>query len=142
VHPLLTRRWLARHAFALVLAAACGLLCWWQVTRALGGNLLSYGYALLWPIFGAFVLFIWVREMRVARHGAPPPPEPQPAPAEGFGRPVLATRPVTPATDADTDADDPALVEYNRLLAWLAANPGARPADYPGRFPVSQKERS
>jgi DNA-binding transcriptional regulator of glucitol operon len=140
VRPLLTGRWLARHALALVLATACGLLCWWQVTRALGGNLLSYGYALLWPVFGAFVIFIWVREMRVAVQGAPPAPAPTTGPAEGFGRPVLVDRSVIPATEADTESGDPALVEYNRLLAWLAAHPGARPADYPGRSPVSPKE--
>jgi len=142
VRPLLTPRWLARHALAVALATACGLLCWWQVTRALGGNLLSFGYALLWPVFGGFVIFIWVREMRIAVGGAPPPPEPKPAPAAGFGRPVLVERPPTPAIDTDTDAGDPALAAYNRLLAWLAAHPGARPADYPGRFPVPQKEPS
>ena len=141
MRPLLTRRWLGLHALALALATACGLLCWWQVARAIDGNLLSYGYALLWPVFGGFVIFIWVREMRVALRGAPLPVA-TPARADGFGRPVLIERPVTAATEADTDAADPALVEYNRLLAWLAANPGARPADYPGRFPVSPKERS
>jgi DNA-binding transcriptional regulator of glucitol operon len=134
VHPLLTPRWLARHALAVILVIACGLLTWWQVSRAAGGNVLSYGYAVLWPVFGAFVILIWVREMRLAVQREPvAPPEPA-APADGFGRPVLAGRAVTAATGADTAADDPALVEYNRLLAWLAEHPGARPADYPGPF--------
>lgn len=137
MRPLLTPRWLARHALAVTLVLACALLAWWQVSRAAEGNLLSYGYAVLWPVFGGFVILIWVREMRVAVRGTPVAVRPAPAPQEGFGRPVLIERPVTPAAAGDTAGDDPALVEYNRLLAWLAANPGARPADYPGALPVS-----
>jgi DNA-binding transcriptional regulator of glucitol operon len=141
VRPLHTPRWLARHALAVTLVLACALLAWWQVSRAADGNLLSYGYAVLWPVFGGFVILIWVREMRLATRGVPEPVVERP-PAEGFGRPVLVERPVTSATAGDTAGDDPALVEYNRLLAWLAANPGARPADYPGAQPVPQEESS
>ena len=132
MRPLLTPRWLARHALAVTLALACGLLAWWQVSRAAEGNFLSYGYAVLWPVFGGFVILIWVREMRLAVREPSQSPAPVAARAAGFGRPVLADRPVMMATATDTADDDPALVEYNRLLAWLAANPGARPADYPG----------
>src|SRR5262249_45356477 len=139
---LLTPRWLARHALALTLVLACALLAWWQMSRAAEGNLLSYGYAVLWPVFGGFVILIWVREMRMVVRGTPLVVQPAPAPREGFGRPVLTERPVTPATTGDTADEDPALVEYNRFLAWLAANPGARPADYPGALPVPQEESS
>jgi DNA-binding transcriptional regulator of glucitol operon len=131
VRPLLTPAWLWRHALAVVLVLACAGLAWWQVTRAMDGNLLSYGYALLWPVFGAFVILIWVREARLAA-GRTPVEAAAPALKEGFGRPVLAPRPVTPATGTTPADEDPKLAEYNRLLAWLAANPGARPADYPG----------
>lgn len=141
MRPLLTPRWLARHALAVTLVLACVLLAWWQVSRAAQGNLLSYGYAVLWPVFGGFVILIWVREMRMAVRGVPVVAEPAPARQEGFGRPVLIERPVIPATADDTAGEDPALVEYNRLLAWLAANPGARPADYPGAQPVSPGAR-
>lgn len=143
MRPLLTPRWLARHAIAVTLVLACALLAWWQVSRAAQGNLLSYGYAVLWPVFGGFVILIWVREMRLTTRGVPEPVV-EKAPPEGFGRPVLVERPVIPATAADTVGDDPALVAYNRLLAWLAANPGARPADYPGTAstPVSAEESS
>jgi hypothetical protein len=131
VRPLLTPRWLAGHALAALLVLASAGLTWWQVTRALGGNFLSYGYAFFWPAFAIFVVMIWVREMRLALGRVPePPPRPEPA-ASGFGRPVLGTRPVTAATTEVPADEDRELAEYNRLLAWLAANPGARPADYP-----------
>jgi DNA-binding transcriptional regulator of glucitol operon len=43
-------------------------------------------------------------------------------------------RPVrVPARPAAHDADDPELATYNDYLAWLAAHPGARPRDYPGK---------
>jgi len=141
VRPLLTPRWLARHALAVTLVLGCALLAWWQVSRAADGNFLSYGYAVLWPVFGGFVVLIWVREMRLAVRGRPAP-RTQPAPQAGFGRPILTGHPVAPVAADDTDGDDPALAEYNRLLAWLAANPGARPADYPGIQPVPAEESS
>jgi hypothetical protein len=155
VRPLLTRGWLVRHVLAVTLVLASAGLTWWQFARALDGNPLSYGYALLWPVFGAFVAIIWVREIRLAAgghadrvaagSGGPPGSAVSPAPpagesaaparepvASGFGRPVIVRRPVTPAAAAVPEEEDPALAEYNRLLAWLAAHPGARPADYPG----------
>jgi hypothetical protein len=44
-------------------------------------------------------------------------------------RPVRV--PVVSAAPADDD--DPELAAYNDYLGWLAAHPGARPSDYPGR---------
>lgn len=50
-------------------------LGWWQIGRARAGNLLSLGYAIEWPVFAAFVIFVWIREIRLElRGGAPPPP--------------------------------------------------------------------
>ena len=52
-------------------------LGWWQLGRARAGNLLSFGYAIEWPVFAAFVIFVWTREIRLERHGgSPPPPKP------------------------------------------------------------------
>ncbi|MEV0273252.1 hypothetical protein AB0H43_31155 [Hamadaea sp. NPDC050747] len=131
MRPLLTPRWLAGHTLAVVMVLASGGLTWWQITRAMGGNVLSFGYAFFWPAFAGFVVLIWVREMRLALGRAPAKPA-EKAPSTGFGRPVVTNRPVTSATAAVPADDDPELAEYNRLLAWLAAHPGARPADYPG----------
>jgi hypothetical protein len=114
-----TPRWLLRSALAVALVVAFLWLGWWQVGRAAHGNLLSYGYAIEWPVFAGFVGFVWYREFRRERGTRPEPTPP----------PLRSTRPA-PATDAAHEADDPQLAAYNRYLAWLAANPDARPRDY------------
>jgi hypothetical protein len=134
---LLTPAWLARHALAAVLAFGFLALGWWQLSRAAGGNALSWAYAVEWPVFAGFVVFIWAREVRHAlRAGRPAAPATQTTqagsgaepPASGVRRPVLTPR-RTPTYDDHGDAD---LAAYNKYLAWLNANPGARPSDYPG----------
>ena len=172
---LLTPGWLACHLLALVLVVGMLWLAAWQLSRAAGGNALSWGYLFQWPVFAGFVGFVWAREVRrVLRHsetagpadtgftgdtgagvgltaddgstagdwvghaGAGPssPGTPGsaagrrgagPAPARG---PVITRRPATAL--AYDDSGDPELAAYNRYLRWLAANPTARPVDYPG----------
>jgi DNA-binding transcriptional regulator of glucitol operon len=111
----------------VILTAACLVLGWWQIGRARGGNALSFGYAIEWPAFAIFVVFVWYRELRNERAGTPDEPvrisEPVLVRARDVARPVeVAAAPV--------DEADPELAEYNRLLTWLAENPGSRPADY------------
>jgi DNA-binding transcriptional regulator of glucitol operon len=136
---LWTPAWIARHVAMVVLVVGFLGLGWWQVTRAAEGNALSFGYAIEWPVFAGFVVFVWWREVRHTLRGtrgtgsAPAPsaaarPEPAPA-APAVRRPVRVSRvPVAPAAGAE----DGELAEYNRYLSWLNANPGARPGDYPG----------
>jgi O-antigen/teichoic acid export membrane protein len=119
---------------AVLVAGFLGL-GWWQVRRAAAGNPLSYAYAVEWPLFAAFVVAMWVREVRLALRPPDPdavPPTPQPA---GAGYVPFTVAPRTAAPAAEYAADDPAdpeLSAYNRYLAWLNANPDRRPADYPG----------
>ncbi|WP_089158360.1 hypothetical protein [Micromonospora sp. NBS 11-29] len=136
---LRTPAWIARHVAMVVLVVGFLGLGWWQVTRAAGGNALSFGYAIEWPVFAGFVVFVWWREVRQAlRAGSERPAVPAP-PVAADAEPVAATpavrRPVraarVPAAPAD-GADDGDLAAYNRYLSWLNANPGARPGDYPG----------
>jgi hypothetical protein len=120
-----TPRWLVRHAVAALLVGAFLALGWWQVDRAVGGNVLSYAYAVEWPVFAGFVVFVWYKEVR--RAGAEGHQRSDPLP------PVRSTRParVGPSyDDGYEDGGDPQLAAYNRYLAWLAANPQARPTDY------------
>jgi hypothetical protein len=133
VRSLLAPRWLARHALALVLVGGCLLLMVWQLRRATGGNTLSWAYVAEWPLFAAFVVWMWVRAMRddLSRArgedpyaGSRPPPIKAPPPRR-------VTVPPGAAPGAGPAEEDPQLAEYNRYLAWLAADPDRKPGDYP-----------
>ncbi len=144
---LWTPAWIARHVLALVLVAGFLALGWWQFSRATGGNSLSWGYTFEWPVFAAFVVFIWYREVQQERRAAraaeqevqpepqaEPQPEPEQPPVPRQEAPVTVRRPVrVPVAPAAPAEDDPELAAYNDYLSWLAAHPGARPSDYPGR---------
>lgn len=130
---LWTPAWIARHVVTVGLVAGFLALGWWQISRAAAGNTLSWAYAVEWPVFAAFVVFLWFREVRqTVRSGDQPPDPPAPdPPASGrpaVRRPVRSARRPVPAGLVD----DPELAAYNHYIAWLNANPGARPADYPG----------
>src|SRR5215469_5043046 len=58
---LITPRWLAWHAFAVL--AAWGML-WlgdWQFHRAIDGNALSWAYTFEWPVFTIFGVIFWAK---------------------------------------------------------------------------------
>jgi DNA-binding transcriptional regulator of glucitol operon len=122
----------AVHAGVLVLVAGFLGLGWWQLNRAKSGNLLSYGYAVEWPVFAAFVIWVWIVEMRKAtadRGGTEEPATPvSAAPAKAPPPPRRRAR----NEAAYDDSDDPELAAYNHYLAWFNANPHRTPADYPG----------
>ncbi len=123
VRRYLTPGWLLKHAIALVLVAGCLALGWWQIGRARGGNALSFGYAVEWPVFALFVVFVWTREIRAERRGGYAEPPAPPAVPEDL-RIEVPVRKVDRAGEDDGDS------EYNRYLAWLSAHPEARPRDY------------
>ncbi|GAA1865472.1 hypothetical protein GCM10009687_36100 [Asanoa iriomotensis] len=145
---------IAKHVLAIALIGGFLALGWWQISRASAGNTLSWAYAIEWPVFAGFVVFIWYREIKealrpaeaagAAAAAAAAAPEPAPTPVRppvlgtkapkmgsGFRRPVLVPRRAAVATA--TPAPDPTLDEYNDYLAWLNANPGAKASQYPGR---------
>jgi len=108
-------------------------LGWWQYGRASGGNALSWGYTFEWPVFAAFVVFLWIREIQHARRRDTPAGEEPPKAERLPGGPVTVGRPVrVPRRPAAPDEDDPELAAYNECLSWLAAHPNAGPRDYPG----------
>ncbi|MGH3660828.1 MAG: hypothetical protein ACRDT8_26500 [Micromonosporaceae bacterium] len=125
--------WLVGHLVAVVLVAGCLGLGWWQLERAGAGNVRSWAYAVEWPVFAGFVVFVWFRELR--RASAQPAPETEqstlveqtPPPAESAG--PAGSGPPAPARPGEEDDETAA---YNRMLAWLNANPQRRMSDYPG----------
>jgi uncharacterized membrane protein len=134
MRALWTPRWLLVHVAAVVMVVGFLLLCWWQVTRAVNGNLLSFGYAIEWPAFAAFVVFVWVKEARQAikadRDGQAPSTIAGAEPAVPVG---AGTRRKRVRDDAAyDDSGDSELAAYNRYLAWLNANPHASPSEYTG----------
>ncbi|GAA2530182.1 hypothetical protein [Pilimelia columellifera] len=143
---LLSPAWLARHGLVLLVVPGFLGLGWWQYQRASSGNALSWGYTIQWPVFAAFVGYLWWREVRQELRGTDRAAAPTPTLADGFRAPVVTRRrpardpvallaPAVTATDvtaAGASEPDREVDEYNRYLAWLAANPGARAADYPG----------
>lgn len=61
---LVRKRWFSRRALLLhfefsLLASACLAAAWWQVTRALAGNGLSWFYTAEWPGFALIGIFGW-----------------------------------------------------------------------------------
>lgn len=110
---LLTPKWLAWHAFALVSAYAMVRLGLWQWHRARSTHSFqNMGYALQWPAFAVFALVVW---WRVCRDTVRPPEDDAPAPAPSrrhTPEPAAAVAPVT-------DEEDPELAAYNRYLAKL-----------------------
>ena len=103
------------------------------MTRAANGNLLSFGYAIEWPAFAGFVVYVWVKEARQAvRRQA------ESARSGGRGEEQAAPADTVPRRSrmrneaAYDDSGDAELAAYNRYLAWLNANPHSSPAEYPG----------
>lgn len=128
---LLTPGWLAGHVLVWAAVATCLGLGWWQAGRAAEGNTLSYGYTLQWPLFAAFLILMWVREMRQTLRKGGEPQQAEKGDQPVRRQPVITAR-VSQATKRPVDEADPQLAEYNRYLAWLNEHPEAKPSDYPG----------
>ncbi len=58
---LFTWRILRLHLALIFCVAAFGLLANWQFRRALGGNTLSWAYAVEWPLFIVYAFVLWRR---------------------------------------------------------------------------------
>ncbi len=55
----LTPRCMGMHLTLLVLLPAFAWLTWWQLSRALGGNTLSWAYTFEWPLFAGYAVYMW-----------------------------------------------------------------------------------
>jgi hypothetical protein len=130
---LATPGWLLCHVAAIAIVVTFLRLGWWQLSRAEGGNGLSIGYTLEWPLFAAFVVVIWLREVRGTLRAnrpesvAPATEKPEQPVPDGVSRfDPVAERAARAARSAAGDPDS----AYNQYLTWLAEHPYARPGDY------------
>jgi DNA-binding transcriptional regulator of glucitol operon len=113
----LSPRALRLHAVILVLVPGFMALCIWQLTRAVGGNSLSWAYVFEWPIFAAYAVYMWWRIVHEPITEVVPDP---------VGADATATNGTGPdatvvAADAKQAAEDADLAAYNEYLAQLAA---------------------
>jgi hypothetical protein len=115
----LSRRALKLHAVILVVVPAFMALCVWQITRAVGGNSLSWAYVFEWPIFAGYAVYMWWRFVHEAAEDMQPPAHP-----DGHGTPTEAETgteaEVRPAQGSDEQGQDADLAAYNAYLAQLA----------------------
>lgn len=117
---LLTPGWLALHVVAIVLVLAFLRLGWWQWERATSplGGMRSYGYALQWPVFALFVVFMWVKMVRDdLKPGRPDDAEDE---APDVVPPAAETGASAYGAAVDVE-EDGELAAYNRYLAGLNA---------------------
>ena len=118
-------RWLSRRAVTLHVAVAlwvpgCLFAGWWQVTRALGGNGLSYLYSVEWPLFALVGIWVWWSLVHTDPEtvGA----KAQRAIAEARSELGIAE----PAPVRHREDEDEELAAYNDRLAALAADGRAK----------------
>jgi hypothetical protein len=114
----LSRRALKLHVVILIVVPAFLALCLWQVSRALGGNTLSWAYVFEWPLFAAYAVYMWWRFVHEAAEEESRPADAGPGGPNGS---AAATAPAPEGEAAGTeDAEDPELAAYNAYLAELA----------------------
>ena len=69
----LSRRAIKLHVVILIVVPAFLALCLWQISRALGGNTLSWAYVFEWPLFAAYAVYMWWRFVHEAAEDTAPP---------------------------------------------------------------------
>jgi len=119
-----SRRALKLHAVILILVPAFMALCIWQVTRALGGNSLSWAYVFEWPIFAGYAVYMWWRLVHEAADGTPPLSSADHPP--GGSDAAAAADPVRLARQEEEEAE---LAAYNAYLRQLAERDKAAERD-------------
>src|SRR5579875_2598972 len=122
---LITPRWLAWHAFAVVAFWGMWWLGDWQFHRAMAGNALSWAYTFEWPLFAIFGAVFWGKTIRDEFHIRAGGTMRQAGDAAEPGLPAGAGRPAgrDPAADMMADGgdepEDEELAAYNAYLEKL-----------------------
>lgn len=105
-----SRRAVFLHLTALVVVPGCFALGWWQLNRALSGNVLSWAYTFEWPFFACYGVYMW---WRILHEQPVADAEEATENHEVAGAGVVALE--------DGDEEDAELASYNRYLAQLHA---------------------
>ena len=116
----LSRRAMKLHVVILIVVPAFLALCLWQISRALGGNSLSWAYVFEWPIFAAYAIYMWWRFVHEAAEDASPPADRRRRSRrlERLRRGHAARR--LPEETPKEKEEDKELAAYNDYLAQLA----------------------
>ncbi|MGH9172622.1 MAG: hypothetical protein ACRD0Z_17450 [Acidimicrobiales bacterium] len=109
--PWWTRRAFGLHATLAVCVPLFFALAWWQLHRAIGGNVLSWAYTFEWPFFACYAVWTWWR--LIHDESAVPHRHRE---GDGSTVTVAGNKPHDPYDEAD-----PELAAYNRYLASLHA---------------------
>jgi DNA-binding transcriptional regulator of glucitol operon len=113
----LSRRAIKLHVVILIVVPAFIALCLWQISRALGGNTLSWAYVFEWPLFACYAVYMWWRFVHEAAEDAPPAT----AGADPGGANASADAPQAPPEEtAQEKEEDKEMAAYNDYLAQLA----------------------
>ena len=107
-----SRRAVLLHLTALVVVPGCLALGWWQLSRALSGNALSWAYTVEWPLFAGYGIFMWWKILHEQ-----PGDLYEAAPGSSEDR-VLGSE---DGAGGDEEEEDEDLAAYNRYLAELNA---------------------
>jgi hypothetical protein len=110
-------RWLSRGSVTLhvvvVLAIAAMLgLFWWQLQRALAGNKLSWAYAVEWPLFAVYAVYMWWRLLHE---------QPEFADTKSVVRRTARAERKQQEADARAVAEEAELAAYNEYLSRLSS---------------------
>ena len=111
----LSPRALRLHAVILIVVPGFMALCLWQLSRALGGNTLSWAYVFEWPLFAGYAIYMWWRLV----HEAPESTSPAASAGDAAGAPDAATSEDPPVAPQQQE-EDAELAAYNEYLAQLA----------------------
>ena len=101
------RRAVALTVCVAVLVPGFLALGWWQLSRALSGNSLSWAYTFEWPLFAGYLVWVWWRLLHEDRAAGP---------ESGGEAPDAAG---APEDAPDDEVEDEELAAYNRYLAAL-----------------------
>ncbi len=120
---LISPRWLAWHAFAVLAFWGMFWLGDWQLRRALAGNGLSWAYTFEWPIFAIMGAIFWGKtirdEFRIRAGQVAPAPQPDLPASAAPGVTTMAGSNISGA--GDDEPEDEELAAYNAYLAKLNA---------------------